>query len=92
MLVICHSNTYFTEAGVMHEEGYVYGAPCTTPRWDNDILSIFHYLRCPLIYCTLIRNLLRNYYVIEILFYDNCSFIKMLLLKLFILVAMQSLL
>ena len=70
MIVICHFNIQLTEAGVMHDAGYVTlsGAPSTT--LDYNILSIFHYLGSPLSYRTLVFDLMRNLYI-----YNTCIYI-----------------
>ena len=75
VIVICHFNIELTEAGVMHEAGYVdyleHLVPLPLldiiicPFLDYYILSIFHNLGSPLSYHTLIFDLMssRNMYL-----------------------------
>ena len=52
----CHFNNLLTEAGVLHEAGYVDYLEHLVPllKLDINILSILHYLGSPLGFCTLI--------------------------------------
>ena len=68
----CHFNNLLTEAGVMHEAGYVDYLEHLVPllKLDINILSILHYLGSPLGFCTLIFDLMRNLYI-----YSACIYI-----------------
>ena len=68
----CQFKNLLTEAGVMHEAGYVDYLEHLVPllKLDINILSILHYLGSPLGFCTLIFDLMRNLYI-----YNACIYI-----------------
>ena len=73
-----HFNNLLTEAGVMHEAGYVDYLEHLVPllKLDINILSILHYLGSPLGFSTLIFDLMRNLYI-----YIACIYIQSIHIK-----------